>query len=129
MPLPSCRKAVGYKWVFKVKKHQDDTLDKFKARLVAKGFTQREGIDYDEVFAPVVGIFGLRILLSLAAKEEMQIPTFDVSSSYLYSKLDKEVYLKIPEGYEGTYNPGDVLPLLKGLYGLKQSGKLWNEEL
>ena len=59
----------------------------------------------------------------------MEIQTFDVSSAYLYSDLDKEVYIKIPEGYKGNYNPGDVLPLLKGLYGLKQSGKLWYEEL
>ena len=59
----------------------------------------------------------------------MQIQSYDVSSAHLYSELDKEVYLKIPEGYEGHYNPGDVLPLLKGLYGLKQSGKLWYEEL
>ena len=126
--LPEGKKAVTSKWVFKRKMKQDGTLDKYKARLVARGYTQRAGTDYEDVFAPVVGIKGLRILLSIATSCLMQILTIDVSSAYLYAELDKEVYLSCPEGFDSNCQ-GKVVKLIKGLYGLKQSGKLWYEEL
>ena len=129
MKLPYGRKAINGKWIFKTKLNQDGTLDKFKARLVAQGYSQREGIDYEEVFAPVIGITTLRILLSICAKSNLIFRTIDINSAYLYADIDKEIYMNIPEGYNGNFTKGDVLKLEKGLYGLKQAGKLWYEEL
>jgi len=128
-PLPKNRKAVKSKWVFKTKYLQDNSIDKYKARLCAKGYTQKEGMDFEEIFAPVVSIISLRIILSLAVKLDFSITIYDITGAYLYPYLDKELYMEIPLGFKGEYKEGEVLRLLKGLYGLKQSGKLWYEDL
>lgn len=78
--LPKDRKAIGCKWVFKVKTNEKGEIDRFKARLVAQGFSQKFGVDYDEVFAPVVKQSTFRILLSLASKEKLKIYQFDVTA-------------------------------------------------
>jgi hypothetical protein len=125
--LPAGAKALHSGWVFVKKTHTDGSLDKYKARLVAKGYRQVKGIDYDEVFAPVASITAIRLTMSIAVHLNMKLSTIDVSSAYLYATLDKEIYLNPPEGWNGA--KGKVLPLLKGLYGLKQSGRLWYHEL
>ena len=128
MDIPEGIKPIKCKPVFKVKYNADGSVDKFKVRIVAQGFTQIEGVDYDSVFAPVVSITAVRICFSLAAKFRLSLYSVDVSGAYLYADLDKELYMDIPKGFTG-YKPGKCVRLLKGLYGLKQSGKLWHQEL
>ena len=124
--LPTGGKTVKCKWVFKTKLDTNGNLIKHKARLVAKGYTQRSGIDYEQTFAPVISIVGVRIILSIAATMKLSLRKYDVSNAYLYSKIDKEIYIEIPRGYKGNHQKGDVLQLKRALYGLKQSGALWN---
>jgi hypothetical protein len=127
--LPSGREAIKSKWVFKIKRDALGKLEKYKARLVAKGYTQRDGIDYEETFAPVASAVVLRILIALSLDQKLKMIQMDVVTAYLYSKLDKEVFLEQPEGYQVKGKESLVLPLLKGLYGLKQSAKLWNDNI
>lgn len=124
--LPKGRKAISSKWVFKEKKDQYGNSIHFKARLVAKGFTQKQGIDYHEVFAPVARSTTFRTLLALASKRKLVLKQFDVKTAFLNGELKEEIYLKQPEGFE----KGDkVLHLHKSLYGLKQAANVWNKAL
>lgn len=122
--LPKGRKAIPCKWLFKIKTNADGTLDKYKARLVIKGYSQKEGLDFYETFSPVARSSTIRALLSVAAKEKMSLSQFDVSTAFLYGKLDEEIYMKPPEGY--ATNPKLVFKLKKSLYGLKQAPRCWN---
>lgn len=123
--LPIDRKAIGSKWVYKLKKGDDSEL-RYKARLVAKGFLQKFGQDYDEVFAPVVRPQAIRLLLSMAGKLKLHVNQFDVKTAFLNGTLDEEIYMKQPEGFEsGT----QVWRLRKSLYGLKQAARAWNQLL
>lgn len=124
--LPKGRKAISSKWVFKEKKDQFGNTLRFKARLVAKGFTQKQGIDYQEVFAPVARSTTFRTLLAIASKRKLLLRQYDVKTAFLNGELKEEIYLKQPEGFE----KGDkVLRLHKSLYGLKQAANVWNTAL
>jgi hypothetical protein len=92
-------------------------VDRFKARLVARGFTQRKGIDYDEVYAPVVRADSCRVLFAKAAKENLEIMQFDVKTAFLYSKLQEDIWIELPDG---PWKKGHHVKLKKSLYGLKQ---------
>ena len=129
--LPAGRKAVGCKWVYKVKTLADGTLDKYKARLVAKGYSQVEGVDYDETFAPVVKYKSLRVLLSFAAADDMEVTQMDVKTAFLHGDLQEEIYMEQPLGYSQTGSTGRVLVcrLKKSLYGLKQAPRCWNAKI
>jgi len=124
VPLPSGRKPVKCKWVLKVKDLQDGSL-KYKARLVAKGFSQKEGIDYTETYAPVIKYKSLRTLLAVANERNMEIHQMDVTTAFLNGDLEEEIYMEPPEGQEGN-KPGMVWKLERSLYGLKQSPRCWN---
>jgi hypothetical protein len=121
--LPHGRKAIGYKWVFKVKRNPDGTVERYKPRLVAKGFGQRPGVDFDETFAPTTKWAALRAILALAALENLELESIDISNAYLNGELhDVDVYMQQPDGFaerDSTW----VARLLKGLYGLKQGGR------
>jgi hypothetical protein len=126
--LPEGRKAVGRKWIFKVKTDADGTVVKYKSILVAQGFPQIPGIDYEETFAPVGGTTSLRLLLTIAATNDLEVRQADVEGAYLNGKLDVELYMAYPEGM--TPKKGcDSLRLVGSLYGLKQSGRTWWIEL
>lgn len=127
--LPSDRKAVKCKWVYKVKFRPDGEIERYKARLVAKGFTQVKGIDFDETFAPVARLDSLRYLLALAALEDWEIHQVDVKSAYLNGELDEEIYMEQPEGFVAAGEERKVCRLLKALYGLKQAGRQWHLRL
>ena len=125
--LPEGHKTIGVKWVFKKKLNPKGEVERYKARLVAKGYRQKAGIDYDEVFAPVVRMETIRLLISCAVQEGWLIHQMDVKSAFLNGVLKNEVYIEQPEGYEK--NPGKVLRLKKSLYGLKQAPRAWNERI
>jgi hypothetical protein len=91
--LPRGQKAIGLKWVFKLKKDAAGNVVKHKARLIAKGYAHKEGVDYDEVFAPVARLETVRVLLALAAQENWQVHHMDVKSAFLNGNLQEEVYV------------------------------------
>lgn len=120
---PRDKNVVGCKWVFKTKLNEDNKVSEFKARLVAKGYTQEQGNDYDEVFAPVVRSPTIRMFLNVTARRNLQIRQFDIKTAFLNGKLDEEIYMKQPEGFQ----VGDkVCRLHKAIYGLKQAARMWN---
>jgi hypothetical protein len=113
------RNIVGCKWVYKIKRKKDESLDKYKARLVAKGFKQRYGIDYDDTFSPVVKITTIRIVLSIAVSRGWNLRQLDVQNAFLHDYLEEEVYMQQPLSYDDPARPNYVCKLDKVLYGLK----------
>ncbi|KAJ1592414.1 hypothetical protein NDA15_001832 [Ustilago hordei] len=117
---------VDSKVVLRLKLDADGVPVKHKARLVARGFTQREGIDYQETFSPVAPLGAIRAILALAVQNNWEIHALDITMAYLNSTLKEAIYMKPPEG--SGVAPGKVYKVVKGLYGLKQSGREWNQE-
>ena len=122
--LPPGQNLVDSKWVLKIKTDANRVPTRYKARLVARGFTQREGVDFDEIFAPVAPLEAIRGILAVATVFDWEVDGIDVVQAYLNSTLHHDVYMKPPAGV--NVPPGQVLRLVKGLYGLKQSGREWN---
>jgi hypothetical protein len=122
MQLPAGCKAIGSKWVFKIKRNADGSVDCYKARLVAQGFSQRPGVNFTETFAPTTKWAALRAVFALAAIKDMEMESINISNTYLNGELkDVKVYMRQPEGFESG-KPGEVAHLDKGLYGLRQGG-------
>ena len=124
--LPSGRKPVGCKWVFKTKRDCNGKVERYKARLVAKGYTQKHGVDYDETFSPVVRYSSIRALLAFAVQNKMLIHQMDVVTAFLNGTLEEEIYMEQPPGYVREGREQLVCKLKKSLYGLKQSSRCWN---
>lgn len=125
---PTGSKTIGCKWIYKLKTDANGTIQRYKARLVAQGYTQRYGIDYSEVFAPVVKQTTFRTLLTIAGKKKMIVKHYDVKNAFLHGKLEKEIYMRQPPGYQTT-DKAKVCKLKRGLYGLKQAAMGWNKTL
>lgn len=123
--LPPNRKPIKTMWVFKRKRAEDGTVVRHRARLVAKGCSQKYGIDYDETFSPVVRYGSIRLLIALAAARGLQIDQMDAVTAYLQGTLNEDIYTTQPEGFED--GSGRVCKLHRAMYGLKQSGRRWNE--
>jgi hypothetical protein len=115
--------------VYKVKKDLAGHVVKYKARLVAKGYTQRPGVDYDEVFASVARMETVRLLLAHAVHRGWAVHHMDVKSVYLNSDLQEEVYVHQPPGFADDKNQHGMLRLRKALYGLRQARRAWNAKL
>jgi len=131
MTLPIGKRPIGCKWIFKTKRNPDGTINNHKARLVAKGYTQLQGIDYNEMFAPVSKMTTLRTVLSMANTRGWYIHQMDVQNAFLHGNLDEEIYMAIPQGIghisHEIKNP--VCKLNKSLYGLKQASRIWYRKL
>ncbi|GKC18005.1 putative ribonuclease H-like domain-containing protein [Tanacetum coccineum] len=123
--LPYGKKAIGTKWVYRNKKDERGVMVRNKARLVAQGHRQEEGIDYDEVFAPVARIEAIRIFLAFASYMGFIVYQMDVKSAFLYGKIDEEVYVSQPLGFIDPKYPKKVYKVLKALYGLHQAPRAW----
>ena len=123
--LPKGRKAIGNKWVLKIKRNADGNIERYKARLVAKGYTQQEGIDYEETFSPVVRFTSIRLILAIVANMDLELHQMDVKTAFLNGELDKEIYMEQPVGFIKENEKEKVCRLLKSIYGLKQSSRQW----
>ncbi|CAI7740390.1 unnamed protein product [Closterium sp. NIES-54] len=115
------------KWVFRVKKKADGTIDKFKACWVVRGFDQEQGRDFTETFAPVSQHTTLRILLAIAAMNRKKLRQIDVANAFLHAPVDAEIFIELPHG--STIDPNQVCQLEKSLYGIKQAPRLWQQHL
>ena len=127
--LPKNKNLIKTKWVFKIKRDNNNQPERFKARLVEKGYDQEIGIDYYETFAPVIKQQSLRLLLAIAINENLIIHHVDISTAFLNGLLDEDVYIEIPEGLKHNYLKNEVFKLKKALYGLKQASRTWNRTL
>ncbi|KAK8957726.1 hypothetical protein KSP39_PZI001286 [Platanthera zijinensis] len=125
--LPDGKKSIPCKWIFKRKMDMNGNMTTYKARLVAKGFSQVQGIDYDETFSPVVMFKTIRIMLAIAAFHDYEIWQLDVKTAFLNGKLDEDVFMKQPQGFEDPQNNGKVCKLQRAIYGLKQASRSWNK--
>ncbi|CAA0840906.1 cysteine-rich RLK (RECEPTOR-like protein kinase) 8, partial [Striga hermonthica] len=123
-PPPGCH-PIGLKWVYKVKRDESGAIVKHKARLVARGFVQREGIDFEEVFAPVARMESVRLLLAMAAAKDWRIHHLDVKSAF----LNETVFVKQASGFAVKGEEHKVLRLRKALYELRQAPRAWNAKL
>lgn len=127
--LPKGKKVIGSRWVFKTKLGADGQVDRYKARLVAKGFAQRKGSDYDETFSPVVRGESVRMILALAAQENLHMHQMDVETAFLHGELQEEVYMQQPDGHESEGHEEQICRLHCSIYGLRQSPRCWNHVL
>nr|GEV33335.1 putative ribonuclease H-like domain-containing protein [Tanacetum cinerariifolium] len=122
-------RAIGTKWVYRNKKDERGIVIRNKARLVAQGHTQEEGIDSEEVFAPVARIEAIRLFLAYASFMGFLVYQIDVKSAFLYGTIDEEVYMCQPPGFEDPDHPDKVYKVVKALYGLYQAPRAWYETL
>jgi hypothetical protein len=123
--IPQGAKIVGCKWVYKTKYDSKGNIERFKARLIAKGFTQREGIDYNEIFSPISSKDSFRIIMALVAHFNWELHKMDVKTAFINGDLQEDVYMAKPEGFdvEDKEHLGCRHKTL--IYGLKQASRRW----
>jgi hypothetical protein len=129
VPLPPGHKAIGLKWIFKMKKDEKGDIIKHKARLVAKSYVQKQGVDFGELFASVVRMECIILLLAVAARERWLVHHMNVKSAFLNGNLNEEVYVSQSLGFVAAGHKNKVLNLSKALYGRKQAPRAWNQKL
>nr|GFA14542.1 integrase, catalytic region, zinc finger, CCHC-type, peptidase aspartic, catalytic [Tanacetum cinerariifolium] len=126
---PLCTNVINLKWLWKNKSDKENTVIRNKSRLVAKGYAQKEGVDFEESFAPVARLEAVRLFIAYAAHKSFTIYQIDVKTAFLYGPLKEEVYVNQPDGFVEPYHPDKVYRLKKVLYGLKQAPRAWYDEL
>nr|GFA58216.1 copia protein [Tanacetum cinerariifolium] len=122
---PNGVRPIRTKWVLKNKKDERGIVIRNKARLVAQGHTQEEGIDYEEVFAPVARIEAIRLFLAYASFVGFTVYQMDVNSAFLYGTIDEEVYVMQPPRFQDLEFPARVYKVEKVMYGLHQAPRAW----
>lgn len=128
-PKPKGKSIIGAKWVFRNKMNEKGKVIRNKARLVAKRYTQEEGIDYDETYAPVARLEAIRLLLAFACYKNFRLFQMDVKSTFLNGFIREEVYVEQPPGFEDLRKPDSIFRLKKALYCLKQAPRAWYDRL
>nr|GFB14521.1 hypothetical protein [Tanacetum cinerariifolium] len=126
---PLCINIINLKWLWKNKRDEENTIIRNKPRLVAKGYAQKEGVDFEESFAPVARLEAVRLFIAYAAHKSFTVYRMDVKIAFLYGPLKEEVYVNQPDGFVDPYHPDKVYRLKKALYGLKQAPRAWYDEL
>ncbi|GJR96986.1 retrovirus-related pol polyprotein from transposon TNT 1-94 [Tanacetum coccineum] len=126
---PLYKNVINIKWIWKNKRDEENTLIRNKARLVAKGYAQREGIDFEESFAPVARLEAVRLFVAYATHKSFPVYQMDVKTEFLFGSLKEEVYVNQPDGFVDPYHPDQVCRLKKALYGLKQAPRVWYDKL
>ena len=126
---PEGKSIVSSKWIFKIKHAADGSIEKYKARFVARGFSQKEGIDYEETFAPVARYTSIRTIMALASIMKWDLHQMDVKTAFLNGVIEEEVYIEQPQGFEVEDKRTHVCKLKKALYGLKQAPRAWYERI
>nr|GEV72910.1 retrovirus-related Pol polyprotein from transposon TNT 1-94 [Tanacetum cinerariifolium] len=122
---PPGQKLISFKWLYKIKEGIESIQKpRYKARLVARRFTQQAGIDYNEVFSPVVRHTSIRVIISLTACEDYELEQLDVKTAFLHGNLEETIYIRQPPGFEERMG-NKICLLKKSLYGLKQSPRQW----
>jgi hypothetical protein len=124
---PENRTPITCRWVYDIKRNEDNEITLFKARLVAHGFKQIQGVDFDKTFSSTAQMRSFRMTVMLACAFELDLVQWDISNAFLNGVLTEEIYMEYPPGYGGP--PNTCLKLLKGLYGLKQASRIWNKKL
>jgi hypothetical protein len=99
VPKPKSKDVVSSKWLFKIKHDVDGSIQKYKARFVARGFSQKEGIDYEETFAPVARYTSIRTIIALTAKMKWKLHQMDVKTTFLNDVIEEEVYIEQPQEF------------------------------
>jgi hypothetical protein len=129
VPPSSNKNIIDCKWVYRIKKRADGSIDRYKARLVTKGFKQRYEIDYEDTFSPMVKIATIRTVLALSVSRGWSLWQLDVKNAFLHGVLEEEVFIKQPSGFENPHAPHHICKLDKALYGLKQAPRVWYSRL
>ena len=129
VPRPEGEHIIGTKWIFHNKTDEEGNVICNKARLVVQGYSQMEGVDYDETFAPVTCMESIKILLALACQLKFKLYQMDVKTAFLNRLLKEDVHVAQPKGFIDPYFPNHVLYLKKALYGLKQAPRAWYDRL
>lgn len=122
--LPKGVKPISCRWVYDLKRNEDNTIARYKARLVAKGFQQVEGVNYNETFAGVAQMKSFRVIMALATTLNLKTTQLDVKNAFLNGDLEEDIYMQPPPGI--ILPEGKILKLQKSLYGLKQAGRTWS---
>ena len=125
VPIQKVKPVVSSKWIFKTKHSSDDSIEKFKAGFVKRRFSQKEGIDYEENFAPIARYTSIRTVFSKVAKMKSKLHQMDVKTNFLNGVIEEELYIEQPQGFETHDKETHVCRLKKYLYGLKQTPKAW----
>ena len=121
VPKPKGFNVIGTKWVFRNKLNEQGEVIRNKARLVAQGYSQQEGINYTETFAPVARLESITLLISFAVNNSITLYQMDVKSEFLNGYIDEEVYVHQPPGFENSKHKEYIFKLKKSVYGLKQA--------
>jgi hypothetical protein len=129
VPASETHNIVGCKWVFRIKRKADGSIDRYKARLVAKGFHQQARIGYEETFSPVIKPIAVRLVLSIAISSGWSIRQIDIQNAFLHGVLTEKVYISQAPSYSHPQYSNHVCHLQKALYGLKQAPQAWFSRL
>ena len=122
---PEGKSMVTSRWLYKLKHVADGSIEKYKARFMARGFSQVEGVDYDETFAPVARYTSIRVVISIAVEMGWKIHQMDVKTTFLNDLIGEEVYIEKPLGFAVHGRQSHVCILKKALYGLKKAPRAW----